>query len=208
MKRPTRMDSEARDVNSTPSNYFELVGANTPIQCPPRAPSPPINRDLPPPPRLERLPTPDFEDSCYDRPKFCECLGCYEVESRRETLAYSKIEDQYKAAMAYIKDARPVSRQQRQDPAIVSTEDSRVYNLMHIGYPRIIAAVSSEDCSYDFEKSRVPLYNISNRSFNPSTPPSHRQASSLLTPISQIKYFTINFNIDINFSIINFEINY
>ncbi|RAL68192.1 hypothetical protein DID88_008899 [Monilinia fructigena] len=215
MERPTRIDYQARNNNSTLSNYLELVGANTPIQYPPRVSSPPINRDPPPPPRLERLPTPDFEDTCDDRPKFCECLGCYEVErsihiveSRREALAYSKMEDQYQAATAYIKNARPVSRQQRQESAIVSTEDSRVYNLMHIGYPRSIAAVSSEDCSYDFKKrAGIPVPRCIISLIEASTPPSHRQASSL-TPISQIKYFTINSNIDINLSRINFEINY
>lgn len=101
MERPIRMDFQARNDNSAPDNHLGLVAANTPIQYPPRVPTPPINRDPPPPPRLERLPTPDFEDTCDDRPEFCECLGCYEVErsmniveSRGEALAYSKMEDQ------------------------------------------------------------------------------------------------------------------
>lgn len=46
------------------------------------------------------------------------------------------------AAIAYIKDARSVSRQQRQDPAVVTTEESRVYDIMRIGHPQSIASVS------------------------------------------------------------------
>ncbi|QSZ37646.1 hypothetical protein DSL72_008745 [Monilinia vaccinii-corymbosi] len=138
-KRRIRMDSQAQNDNPSPDHYFRLVAAYTPTQCPPRVPSPPVDRDPPSPPCLERLPTPDFEDVFAHCPKFCDCLGCYEVErsariieSRGEASGYSKMNDQYQAATAYIRDRRTVSRQQMQDPAVEPMEGSRVYHLMRM----------------------------------------------------------------------------
>ncbi|KAI9648362.1 hypothetical protein NHQ30_002995 [Ciborinia camelliae] len=162
----SQWESEAQNVVSFQDRQFNLVAANTPTQYPPRVPSPPVNRDPPLTPRPERLPTPDFEETCDDRPNFCDCLSCYEAERSRRTAestrglsAYSKMEGQCEivpqdqAATAYIRDSRPIGRQQRQDLAVGPTEDFEVWNLMRMGYPRSVAITALEACRYDFNKA-------------------------------------------------------
>ncbi|TGO90162.1 hypothetical protein BPOR_0076g00120 [Botrytis porri] len=148
-------------IDSAVQNHqFKLIAASTQPRYPPRVPSPPMKRDPPPTPRPTRLPTPDLEEDCDDHLHFCDCLGCYEAgrprrvvgSERQEASAYSKMENQYQAATAYIRNARPAKSQQRQDLTFVLTEDLRVSNLIRLGYPRNAVTIALEACRYDFEK--------------------------------------------------------
>ncbi|KAF7863862.1 hypothetical protein EAF04_006827 [Stromatinia cepivora] len=159
IERRSRMKSETQNSTSSQSRQFKLVAPNTTTQYPPRVPSPPMNRGPPPTPRPARLPTPDLEDPCDYPLNFCDCLRCYEVEvsrrgveSSREVSAYSKMENQYQAATAYIRDSRPVVREQRPDLVVMPKEDARICNLIGMGYPRKVAITALESYRYNFEK--------------------------------------------------------
>ncbi|ESZ98148.1 hypothetical protein SBOR_1451 [Sclerotinia borealis F-4128] len=166
-ERSSRMEFEAQNYTSSQNGQFKLVVANTPTQFPPRVPSPPASRDPPPTPRPARLSTPDFTDDYDDCPRFCDCCGNYEAErsgrtldSRKEGSACSKMEYQYQAASAYIGDRRLVAEKRKQDLAVVPTEDTQVWNLMRMGYPRSVAITTLEAYRHDFEKAATFLeYN-------------------------------------------------
>ncbi|TEY40049.1 hypothetical protein BOTCAL_0439g00070 [Botryotinia calthae] len=155
-----RMEFGARNDNSIQNHQFKLIAASTEPQYPPRVPSPPMKRGPPPAPQPARLPTPDLEANCDDRLHFCNCLGCYEGRKpqrvvgseRQEASTYLKMENQYQAATAYIRYARPTESQQRQDLTVVSTEDFHVSNLIRLGYPQNAVITALEACGYDFEK--------------------------------------------------------
>lgn len=100
-ERRSGMKLEIQNSTSSQGRQFKRPAPSTTAQYIPRVPSPPMNRVPPPTPRPTRLPTPDLEDPCGYPLNFCDCLGCYEagmlergVESRREVLAYSKMENQ------------------------------------------------------------------------------------------------------------------
>ncbi|KAF7960837.1 hypothetical protein EAE96_000509 [Botrytis aclada] len=158
-----RMEFGAQNDSAIQNHRFKLSAASTQPQYPPRVPSPPVKREPPPTPRPTRLPTPDFEETCDKHLYFCDCLGCYEagkprrvVESeRQEAPTYLKMENQYQAATAYIRNARPAESQQRQDFTVVSTEDFHVSNLIRFGYPRNAITTALQACRYDFEKVNV-----------------------------------------------------
>ncbi|KAM0149419.1 hypothetical protein ACHAPG_009434 [Botrytis cinerea] len=163
-----RMELKARNHDSIQNHQFKLIAASTEPQYPPRVPSPPMKRDPPPTPRPARLPTPDFEENCDGRLHFCNCLGCYEGRKpqrvvgseRQEASAYLKMENQYQAATAYIRNARPTESQQRQNFTVVSTKDFHVSNLIRLGYPQNAVITALEACGYDFEKAATLLkYN-------------------------------------------------
>ncbi|KAF7953569.1 uncharacterized protein EAE97_000968 [Botrytis byssoidea] len=159
--RQYRMEFGAQNDTAIPNHQFKLIAASTQPQYRPRVPSPPVKRGPPPTPRPIRLPTPDFEENCNDHLYFCDCLGCYEAErprriverERQEAPAYLKMENQYQAATAYIRNARPAESQRRQDLAVVSTEGFHVSNLIQLGYPRNATITALEACRYDFEKA-------------------------------------------------------
>ncbi|TGO39865.1 hypothetical protein BHYA_0046g00190 [Botrytis hyacinthi] len=159
--RQYQMESGSQNDSAIQNHQSKLVAASTQPQYHPRVPSPPMKREPPPTPRPMRLPTPDFEENCNNHLYFCDCLGCYEAgrplriveRERQEAPAYSKMENQYQAATAYIRNARPAESQQRQDLSVVSTEDFHASNLIQLGYPRNAAITALEACRYDFEKA-------------------------------------------------------
>ncbi|KAF7888269.1 uncharacterized protein EAF02_002810 [Botrytis sinoallii] len=159
--RQYRMEFGSQNDSAVQNHQFKLIAASTQPQYPPRVPSPPVKREPPPTPRPILLPTPDFEENCDDHLYFCDCLGCYEAgrprrvveRERQEAPAYLKMENQYQAATAYIRNARPAESQQRQDLNVSSTEDLHVNNLIRLGYPRAAVIIALEACRYDLEKA-------------------------------------------------------
>ncbi|CAD6442015.1 ffb52e22-a047-4a91-bfce-a7eea9186a06 [Sclerotinia trifoliorum] len=163
-ERRSRMKVEIENSTSSQGRQFKLLAPNTAAQYIPRVPSPPMNRGPPATPRPARLPTPDLENPRDYPLNFCDCLRCYEagmlgrdVESRREVLASSKMENQYQAATAYIRDRRPVVREQGLGLIVVPREDSHTCNLMGLGYPRNVAINALEAYGYNFEEVDTPV---------------------------------------------------